>query len=73
MKQEHGIQIAPALLMPAIHGLVVVVVPAIVRMQVRSLRHATMVLRTPTTRGVGFLWREARSALLLACGKIEQR
>ena len=73
MKQEHGIQIAPSLFFPAVHGLFVVVVPAIVRLRVRSFRPTPVGLVTPTSRGVGFFWRVARSALLLACGKIEQR
>ena len=65
MKQKSGIQIAPTLFITAIHGLLVVIMPALVRLRVRSIRTTAMVLRTPTSRGVGFLWREARSALLL--------
>lgn len=71
MKQEHGIQITPTLFIPALHGFIVVAMPAVVRL--RSFRAAALVMRPTTARGVGFLWREARSALLLACGKIEQR
>ena len=46
------------MLIPAIPGLIVVVMPAIVRMQARSIRTTTMVMRTTIIRGVGFLWRD---------------
>ena len=64
MKQENGIRIATTLCLclPAVPGFFVVALPAIVRMRVRSVLSATLVMHTTTTRGVGFLWQEARSA-----------